>query len=205
MPKFANGAPARLRKLLTRVSKQQSAASPDTSPFGAFLDNPYVWNSLAKAALTLDANDENHGPAKRTFEVFGLDWKDPMAWRIVVMEFSSLLFGKPKPAGRHPSWTVGRYIELLNEIRARRDRNRALSRKQACARIARDKLSPEYFRRAGTGGLCKAEERARRDPQVFRTILTRAVAYEMLSQGMTDVTEQNVRDVLDAHFGTTTK
>jgi hypothetical protein len=171
MPKFRAGAARRFHALIGYLEKR----TPGKSTLGDVLielagikhkpiafDNSDVWALLARSALTLDDKDEMDITPRLAFDALGLDHHDPFGWRILATYFAEVLFGNRRPPGRHVEWTTERYIHLLKLVSDRRTENKALSIKQACIAIAKDKNSPNYFRKATPAALYKAVERARK-------------------------------------------
>jgi hypothetical protein len=170
MPKFRAGAAQRLHVLIRYLELSPGKSTPGDFLIGlagikrepiAF-DSPDVWALLARSALTLDDKDEMDNTLRLAFDALGLDNHDPFSWRMLATYFAEVLFGNRRPPGRHVEWTTDRYIHLLKLVSERRTKNKALSIKQACTAIAKDKKSPNYFRKATPAALYKAAERARK-------------------------------------------
>jgi hypothetical protein len=156
-------APEQLREFFQQQSKLK-LAPPLLALIGEgasqslSLDDPDVWTSCARHALTLD--DKTDGPLKQVFRQFGLDPNNPLDWRQLVT-WIALFLKLKKKSGRPTGWTIERYCELLQAVDRRKHGNPSLSDSQACTLIAKDKVSPTYFRKAKPQGLRKALGRAR--------------------------------------------
>src|SRR5262249_40578179 len=124
---------------------------------------------IAFQELTLDPKNEN-------------DWK-LLAATLAISRFTD-------GAGRPTSWTLDRQIELFRFIIDHLVKTPALSVKQACGAIAKDKQSPEYIRESKAGGLYKEYERAKKQPEILREMVAGALAV-------------NLADFLDKKFDTT--
>lgn len=117
-----------------------------------------IWNATARQALRLTDGDRT---TKKAFDTFGLDPNDPWHWRELVEELVTIIFKRKHP-GRHKEWSSERIEELLSAVEAKQQRNPRISDVQACNQLAGAEDSPQHYRKAGTGGLLKQLQFARR-------------------------------------------
>jgi hypothetical protein len=71
----------------------------------------------ANIALTLDRTDST---LREAFEAFGLDPKNPLNWRYLLLYLVEILF-KRLPRGTRPKWNADRWTEFLNHVAIARD------------------------------------------------------------------------------------
>jgi hypothetical protein len=62
----------------------------------------------ANIALTLDRTDST---LRKAFKTFGLDPKNPLNWRYLLLYLADILFKRP-PRGTPPKWTADRWMEF---------------------------------------------------------------------------------------------
>jgi hypothetical protein len=167
MPKGGIKAAEQLKAFIELQSKQAKLAAPLLKLAGYDidaslpLDNPVVWVSCARHALTLDDKNETDALLKRAFREFDLDPDNPFDWRRLLAWAAFFLFAAKKQSGRPTEWDAKRYCELLEAVDRRKQGNPQLSDKKACEIIAKDRASPLYFRKVKANGLRNALQRAR--------------------------------------------
>ena len=118
-----------LKAFIELQSKQAKLAAPLIKLAGYDidaslpLDDPVVWVSSARHALTLDNKNETNALLKRAFREFDLDPDNPFDWRRLLAWAAFFLFAAKKQSGRPTEWDAKRYCELLEAVDRRKQRN----------------------------------------------------------------------------------
>jgi hypothetical protein len=148
----------------------------DAPPRGNSFDNPHLWDTAARYALTLDlppavldgvpAPDIFAEPLRNAFQEFRLDPVDPYSWRYLCSIFAYIEFGKRLRGqpGAPKKWTKLR----LAELHAAAEHLRMASPRISDVEIARTLARNPHFKTentsatAGREGLRRAIRKARR-------------------------------------------
>jgi hypothetical protein len=177
-------AQARQKDLAARLMKLGGLTDTD-KPLP--LDNPEIWASRARYALTVGESDVL---LKRMFKEFDLDPHDPLDWRRLATWVALFLFPHKAAAGRPREWDAKRYCELLEAVYRRKQDNPRLSDARACAIIADDRASPSYFRKAKPEGLRRALRQAR---SIDYNDLLRWVVDDIISRAKQNAEQAGIR------------
>jgi hypothetical protein len=137
-------------------------------------------------------------------------------WRALATYLAIILFSERAraPGGRPAEWDSRRYCELLGAVHRRKHSNAGLSDKRACELIAKDRHSPEYFRKAKAEGLRKALRAARSvKNEVVRKLIEdvtpglkemaekEGLEWSQVENGFIEHMEKKVADLISADWG----
>jgi hypothetical protein len=140
----------------------------DGPPKGSPIDNPGIWDAMARSALRLEGDDPFVSALRAAFAKFGLDPADPSSWRQLLMMFAFVEFGTNprRKRGAPKKWNEDRLSALrvaAEEIKSNCPHQRVADSEIARLLARKGKfvsLKPEVG--AGREGLRKALRVARR-------------------------------------------
>ena len=153
---FDSGVGAKVSARLKEVEKE---IGPDASVVLPDFADPTM------AILTLDPSSTFDQAAITAFNKAGLDPKDPIHWRLLVILFSWAHFGKWRFRGRPPEW-ITRHEQLLHDFYTIKNEKGEIKDIAVC-RILRKRYSDRYAQSAER--LAKEVKRAQ-DPKFNPTL-----------------------------------
>jgi hypothetical protein len=96
---------------------------------------------IADYVLTLNLDNELDKPLAAAFAAAGLDYKNPLHWKLLLREFAIAHFVPKRGGGAPIKWTADRYCRLLAQVHQLKLNNAHLTDRGACTIICK---WPEY-------------------------------------------------------------
>ncbi len=141
---------------------------------------PADWVDPTMVALTLNPSSVFDQAAITAFNKAGLDSKDPIHWRLLMILFSWAHFGKWPGPGRPPKWTGKRYSQLLHDFSTIRNEKSTIPDIEVC-RILK-KRHREKYDKSSADRLAKEVKRAQ-NPK-FNPLLTQFLEIMLIGAKM---------------------